>query len=121
MLQGPYKDVYTRVYVFPPSCAKGIAPAWDGWRKHVKDYMKVPEEEQTMWSTWEPQVLEKLIKRHAKVNAHLKAQGKKKGYVICCLVDDFSQTRVKKSCTAQLTCSRLFLCGDAILGRFAGF
>ena len=48
MLQGPYKDVYSRVYVFSPSCAKGIDPAWDDWRKHVRDHMKVPEEEQTM-------------------------------------------------------------------------
>ena len=57
-------------------------PAWDGWRKLNAEYLKVPEEEQTMWDTWEPQVLEKIIKRHAKVNAHLKAQVKKKGYVI---------------------------------------
>ena len=46
---------------------KNIDPAWDGWRKHVKDYMTVPEVEQTMWDTWEPQVLERLIRRHAKV------------------------------------------------------
>ena len=105
MLQGPYKDVYSRVYVFSPSCAKGIDPAWDGWRKHVKDYMKVPEEEQTMWSTWEPQVLEKLIQRHSKVNAHLKAQGKKKGYVICALIDDFADSgdKVMHSSTNVLT------------------
>ena len=29
-----------------------------------------------MWDTWEPQILEKLIKRHSKINAHLKQQGK---------------------------------------------
>ena len=105
MLQGPYKDVYSRVYVFSPSCAKGIDPAWDGWRKHVKDYMRVPEEEQTMWDTWEPQVLEKLIKRHSKVNAHLKAQGKKKGYLICAVVDDFADQgeKVMHSSTNVLT------------------
>ena len=91
MLQGPYKDVYSRVYVFSPSCAKGIDPAWDGWRRHNAEYLKVPDDEQTMWDTWEPQVLEKLIKRHAKVNAHLKAQGKKKGFVICVLVNHCQQ------------------------------
>ena len=89
MLMGPYKDVYSRVYVFSPSCAKGIDPAWDAYRKFVKE-QGVPEEEQTFFSTWEPQILEKLIKRHSKVNAHLKAQGKKRGYVICVLVDDFA-------------------------------
>ena len=47
MLMGPYKDVYSRVYVLSPSCAKGIDPAWDAYRKHVKEYMKVPEDEQT--------------------------------------------------------------------------
>ena len=91
MLMGPYKDVYSIVYIFSPSCAKGIDPAWDAWRKHNREYMKVPDEETTMWSTWEPQILEKLIKRHSKVNAHLKAQGKKKGYVICVLVNHCQQ------------------------------
>ncbi len=105
MLTGPYKDVYSRVYIFSPSCAKGIDPAWDAWRKHVREHMKVPEEEQTMWSTWEPQVLEKLIKRHSKVNAHLKAQGKRRGYVICVLVDDFADQgdKVLHSSTNVLT------------------
>ena len=28
MLMGPYKDVYPRVHVFNPSCAKGIDSAW---------------------------------------------------------------------------------------------
>ena len=44
LLTGPYRDVYSRVYVMSPSCAPGIDPAWDAWRKHVKDYMKVPDE-----------------------------------------------------------------------------
>ena len=67
--------------------------------------MKVPDEEQTMWSTWERQISEKLMARHAKVNAHLKAQGKKKGYVICCLVDDFADQgeKVMHSSTNVLT------------------
>ena len=105
LLMGPYKDVYSRVYIFSPSCASGIDPAWDSWRKHVKDYMKVSDDEQTMWSTWEPQVLEKLIRRHAKVNAHLKAQGKKKGYVILFLIDDFADQgeKVMHSSTNVLT------------------
>ena len=105
MLMGPYKDVYSRVYVFSPSCAPGIDSAWDAWRKHVKDYMKVADDEQTMWDTWEPQILEKLIKRHSKVNAHLKAQGKKKGYVICPLSDDFADSgdKVMHSSTNVLT------------------
>ena len=76
--------------IFRPSCAKGIDPAWDAWRKHDREYLKVPDDETTMWSTWDPQILEKLIKRHSKVNAHLKAQGKKRGFVICVLVDDFA-------------------------------
>ena len=45
MLMGPYKDVYSRVYVFSPSCAPGVDPAWDAWRKHVRIEMKVPDEE----------------------------------------------------------------------------
>ena len=47
----------------------------------------------------------KLSKRHSKVNAHLKAQGKKRGYVICVLVDDFADQgeKVMHSSTNVLT------------------
>ena len=64
-----------------------------------------------MWSTWEPQVLEKLIQRHAKVNAHLKQQGKKKGYVICCLVDDFADQGEKVMHSATNVLTSLFVRG----------
>ena len=111
MLMGPYKDVYSRVYVFSPSSAPGVDPAWDAWRKHVKEHMKVPDEEQTMWSTWEPNVLDKLLKRHAKVNAHLKAQGRKKGYVICVLVDDFADAGEKVMHSATNVLTSLFVRG----------
>ena len=49
--------------------------------------------------------MEKLIKRHAKVNAHLRAQRKKKGYVILTLVDDFADSgeKVMHSSTNVLT------------------
>ena len=57
MLVGPYKNCYSRVYVFSPSCAPGVDPAWDAWRKHVRIEMKVPDEE-TMWDQWEPDTLE---------------------------------------------------------------
>ena len=62
-----------------PSCAEGVDSAWDAWRKHVRINMKVPDEEQTMWDTWQPQILEKLIERHKKVNAHLKAKQAQEG------------------------------------------
>ena len=105
MLMGPYKDVFSRVYVFSPSCAKGIDSAWDAWRKHNAEYLKVPDDEQTMWHTWEPQIIEKIIKRHSKVNAHLKAQGKKKGYVVLFLIDDCADSgeKVMHSSTNVLT------------------
>ena len=105
MLMGPYKDCYSRVYVFSPSCAPGIDPAWDAWRKHVKVHMRVPDDEQTMWDTWEPETLERLIERHKKVNAHLKHKKHKKGYVILVLVDDFADAgeKVMHSSTNILT------------------
>ena len=28
MLMGPYRNVYSRVYVFPPSCTEGVDPSW---------------------------------------------------------------------------------------------
>ena len=73
MLMGPYRNVYSRAYVFSPPCAEGVDPTWDAWRKHIRK-SGIPDEEQTMWDTWEPQILEKLIERHKKVNAHLKAK-----------------------------------------------
>ena len=48
MLTGPYRNCYSRVYVFSPSCAPGVDPAWDAWRKHVRVHMRVPDEGQTM-------------------------------------------------------------------------
>ena len=79
MLMGPYRDCYSRVYIFSPSCAPGIDSAWDAWSNHVKVHMRVPDDEQTMWSTWEPAILEKLIARHQQVNAYLKAKKHKRG------------------------------------------
>ena len=74
MLMGPYRNCYERVYVFSPSCAPGVDSAWDAWRKHVRTHMRVPDDEQTMWDTWEPKKLEALIERHKKVNQYLKAK-----------------------------------------------
>ena len=81
LLLGPYRNVYSRVYVFSPSCAEGVDPLWDAWRKHIRK-SGIPDEEQTMWSTWEPQILEELIEKHKMVNAHLKSRKRKRGYVI---------------------------------------
>ena len=105
MLMGPYRGVYSRVYVFSPSCAPGVDPAWDAWRKHVKEVMRVPDDEQTLWSTWEPEVLEKLVARHAKVNAHMKEKKLKKGFAALVLVDDFADAgeKVMHSSTNVLT------------------
>ena len=105
MLMGPYRNCYSRVYVFSPSCAPGVDSAWDAWRKHVRINMRVPEDEQTMWSTWEPAILEKLIARHQKVNAYLKAKKQKKGYTMLVLVDDFADAgdKVMHSSTNVLT------------------
>ena len=79
LLLGPMRNCFERVYVFSPSCAPGVDSTWDAWRKHVKTHMKVPDDEQTMWDTWEPKKLEELIERHKKVNAYLKAKKQKKG------------------------------------------
>ena len=49
----------------------------------MKEYLQVVDDEQTMQDEGEAQVSEKLIKRHSKVNAHLKTRSKKKRHVIC--------------------------------------
>ena len=95
MLTGPYSKCYARVYVFSPSCAPGVDPAWGARRKHAKTHMNVPDGEQTIWDTREPGVLEKLIERHKKVKQYLKAKKQKKGHAILRLVDDFADAGEK--------------------------
>ena len=92
MLMGPYRNCYERVYVFSPSCAPGVDSTWDAWRNHVRTHMKVPDDEQTMWDTWEPTKLEALIERHKKVNAYLKAKKQKKWFNLLVLCDDFADS-----------------------------
>ena len=84
MLMGPYSKCYARVYIFSPSCAPGVDPAWGAWRKYVKHNMNVPEDEQTMRDTWEKGILETFTDRHKKVNAYLKTKKQKEGHVMLC-------------------------------------
>ena len=96
--------MYSSVYVFSPSCAEGVGPAWDAWRRHIRK-SGIPDEEQTTWDTWEPQMLEKLIERHKKVNAHLDAKKQKRRLAVLVLVDGFADAgdKVMHSSTNILT------------------
>ena len=73
--------------------------------KHVRIHMRVPDDEQTMRSTWEPAILEKLIARHQQVDAYIKAKKQKKGYVMLVLVDGVADAgdKVMHSSTNVLT------------------
>ena len=94
VLVGPYKNCYSRVYVFSPSCAPGVDPAWDAWRKHVRIQVKVPDEG-NMWDKWGPDTWEKITERHKRVNAHLKAKNIKRDMWSSCLSMS-SPTRVTR-------------------------
>ena len=111
MLMGPYRNCYARVYIFSPSCAPGVDPAWDAWRKHVKNNMNIPDDEQTMWDEWRPEILENLINRHKKVNAYLKSKKQKKGHVMLCLVDDFADQGEKVMHSSNNVLTSLFVRG----------
>ena len=91
--------------MFSPSCAKGVNPAWAAWQKHAKNYMNVPDDEQTMWDTWEPQIIEKLIAKHRSVNQYLKAKKQNTGYCVLTIIDDFRDAgdKVMHSSTNVLT------------------
>ena len=41
--------------------------------------MKVDDDEQTMWDTWEPSQLEEIIEKHKKVNAFSKSKDGREG------------------------------------------
>ena len=111
LLMGPYRNVYSRVDVFSPSCDEGVDSAWDAWRKHVRIHMRVPDSEQTMFDSWRPDMLEKLIERHTKVNAHLKARKHTKGYVSLVLVDDFADAGDKLMHSSTNILTSLFVRG----------
>ena len=111
MLQGPYRNCYSRVYVFSPACAPGVDSAWVPWRRHVRIHMRVPDDEQTMRSTWEPSMLEQLIERHQKVNAYLKAKQQTKCYTICVLADDFADAGDKAMHSSTNVLTSLFVRG----------
>ena len=64
-----------------------------------------------MWDTWEPDVLEKLIERHKKVNAHLKANNHKQCYVILVLVDDVADAGDKVMYSSTNILTSLFVRG----------
>eukprot|EP00969_Alexandrium_andersonii_P365876 15467204-Alexandrium_andersonii.AAC.1 len=64
-----------------------------------------------MWHTWEPEVLEKLIARHAKVNAHMKDKKYRKGFVALVLVDDFADAGEKAMRSSTNALTSLFVRG----------
>ena len=97
MLMGPYRHCYTRVYVFSPSCAPGVDPAWDAWRKHVKIHMRVPDDEQTMWDTWEPGTLENCSKG-TKRSTHTSSTKRTKHDMLFCALSTTSRMRARRSC-----------------------
>ena len=59
----------------------------------------------TMWYKRGPDTLEKIIERHKRVNAHMKAKTYKKGYVVLVLIDDLADQgdKVMHSSTNILT------------------
>ena len=87
MLMGAYKHCYSRVYIFSPSCAPGVGPAWNAWRKHVKVHMRVPNDEQTMWGSWAPETFKQL--NGATCHSTFKAHEAPQQDVILALADDF--------------------------------
>ena len=82
-------------------------------------------DESTRWrklcgNTWEPDTLEKIIERHKRVNAHLKATHIKKDMWSSCL-SMISPTRVTSGCTHQQILWRVYLFGVATLVVHVGY
>ena len=64
-----------------------------------------------MWDRWEPGTLEKIIERHKRVNAHLKAKNITKGYVVLVLIDDFADQGDKVMHSSTIILTSLFVRG----------
>ena len=92
MLLGPYRSVFSRVYVFSPSV--DIDSLWDEWRRYNSEVLGVDEEkEQTMWNHWDEDALQGIMSRQSRLIKHMKENRKKFGgklFAVCIVVDDFS-------------------------------
>ena len=111
MFMGPYRNCYEQVYVFSPLRALGVGRAWDAWCQRAKTHVDAPDDQQTMWGTWEPKKLEELCVRHKNVNAYLKAKKQKKRFCILVLVDDFADAGDKVMHNSTNVLTSLFVCG----------
>ena len=75
MILQPYKDVFSRIYVFSPSV--DIDDLWIPVKKHVTNYLEVDEtKEQTFFSIWDEAALENIMTQQAKMIKHLKENRK---------------------------------------------
>ena len=76
--------------------------------------MGVPDDEQTMWDTWEPQITEELIAKHRAVNQYLKAKKQKTGYTILFAIDDWADSGDKVMHNSTNVLTSLFVRGRHI-------
>ena len=92
MLLQPYKDVFSRVYVFSPSV--DIDDLWNPVRKHNNNHLEVDEtKEQVMFNTWDEEALENIMTQQAKMIKHLKENRKKYNNRLLStliIIDDFA-------------------------------
>ena len=92
MLLQPYRNVFSRIYVFSPSVH--IDNAWDPVREHNRKVLGVDDtKEQTMWDHWSEEALEQIMARQAKMIKHMKDERKKYGgklLAVCVLLDDLA-------------------------------
>ena len=92
MLLGPYKPVFSRIYVFSPSV--DIDDLWEPVKKYNQTVLHVDEtKEQVMFNRWDEGALNDIMTRQGKMIKHMKSNRKKYGaklLSVCIIIDDFA-------------------------------
>ena len=89
MILDLYRDVFERIYVWPPSIS--VDSNWLPVKKYIEDNLKVDlEKEKNLFDEYIPEVLEAAIKRQHKIIEYQKKNDHKKIFSIPIIVDDFA-------------------------------
>ncbi len=68
------RGLFDRIYIF---CKTGSCdPSWAPLIKHIRNELKVPENEQIMWSDWDPNAVQNIVDTAALMTAHQRRKGR---------------------------------------------
>ena len=82
------KGLFDRIYIF---CKTGSCDSsWAPLIKHIRNELKVPENEQIMWSDWDPDAVQNIVDTAALMTAYQRRKGRPP-FSIAVVVDDHAE------------------------------